>query len=62
MSEKKKRFVVSRELSCGQNIIVEAINEDDAVRIAREIDDDIWETSDSFVIDNHYDSEEADDE
>ena len=58
----KKRFVVSRELSCGQSIIVEATSGDDAVRIARDSEDAIWETSDSFVCDNHYAVEEVSDE
>ena len=55
----KKQFVVSRNLACGQNIIVEANNADDAVSIARDIEDTEWETSDSFVCDNHYDVQEV---
>ena len=62
MSDKKKQFVVSRELSCGQNILIEATSEDEAVRMAREIEDTEWETSDSFVFDNHYDVQEVNDE
>ena len=58
MSDKKK-FVVSRDLTCGQNIIVEATSADDAVRMARDIEDTEWETSDSFVCDNHYDVQEV---
>ena len=59
MSE-KKRFVVSRELAFGQSITVEATSADEAVRMARDNEDLIWETSDSFVCDNHYDAEEVD--
>ena len=59
---KRKRFVVSRELSCGQSVVIEATSADDAVRMARDIEDTIWETSDSFVFDNHYDAEEMSDD
>mgnify|MGYP003981195539 CR=1 FL=1 len=57
----KKRFVVSRELSYGQSVVIEATSDDDAARIARDLEDNQWETSDSFVIDNHYNSEEVSD-